>query len=235
LNDEGPIVGILLAAGRGDRLRPLTDSIAKPALLVGDKPLGAYGLEMLKELDGRLAVNLSWLAGPSREALEPFAPPGTRWLIESPEPYGTAGTVAALLPELAPTFVVANADTITDLSVYELLKAHARLGTSATVAVRRVEEGADLEARSGKAVRFIDRRSDPSAPGYLYIGVAALDRDRVHPLLEPGRVAGLAESVFRVLVERGELGIHEHEGFTIDVGTHDRLEQARRRYASNRP
>ncbi len=222
------IVGILLAAGRGKRLRPLTDSVAKPALMVGDKPLGAYGLEMLKELEGRLAVNLSWLPEPTKEALAPFAPPDTLWLIEPPEPFGTAGTVAELLPQLAPTFVVANADAITDLNVNDLLETHRRLKAPATVASRRVDEGADLQVGDERAVRFIDRRTEPNAAGHLYIGVAAFDRDRVAHLLEPGKVAGLGEAVLKPLAEQGELAVHEHAGSALDVGTPERLEAARR-------
>jgi len=226
---EGAVVGLLLAAGRGRRLRPLTDAVAKPALLVGGKPLGAYGLELLAELGGRVAVNLSWLPDQTRTILEPYVPPDTLWLVESPEPYGTAGTVAGLLPVLADTFVVVNGDSLMNLRPADLLATHRRVAASATLAVHHVTSGADLEIVDDWAVRYIDRRADPAASGAVYIGVAAFERRMIAPLLEPGRVAGLGEAVFRPLAERGELAVHVHHGFALDVGTPERLAEARRR------
>jgi mannose-1-phosphate guanylyltransferase len=211
-------------------MRPLTDSVAKPALLVGDRPLAAYGLQLLSELGGRLAVNLSWFAGTARRALEPYAPPNTLWLVESPEPYGTAGTVAALLPELADTFVVFNGDLLTDLRLGVLLATHRREAAPATVAVRSVPSGADLEVHDGRATRFIDRRVQGDEPGALYIGAAVIERDHVAPLLQPGKIAGLGEAVIKPLADRGELAVHEHSGYAIDVGTPAQLSRARRMF-----
>jgi NDP-sugar pyrophosphorylase family protein len=225
---RGPVSGLLLAAGRGERMRPLTDAVAKPALLVGDKPLGAYGLQLLAELGGPIAINLSWLPYETRAALEPYAPPNTLWLMETPEPYGSAGTVAALLSALADTFVVLNADTLTDLRLTDLLATHLRVGAPVTLAVRRVDSGADLEIQDGRAQRYIDRRAEPHAAGAMYIGAAAFERDLVTRLLEPGKVAGLGEAVFAPLANRGEIAVHEHAGFALDVGTPERLAEARR-------
>ena len=224
------MVGLLLAAGRGERMRPLTDSIAKPALVVGDRPLGAYGLLLLAELGGRLAVNLSWFADETRTALEPYAPPDTLWFVETPEPYGTAGTVAALLSDLASTFVVFNADLVTDLRVRDLLATHRHIGAPATLAVRPVVTGADLEVRNGLAHRFVDRRAEPNRAGAMYIGVAVLERDLVAPLLTAGEVLGLAETVFQPLADHGDVAVHEHAGVALDVGTPERLAEARRMF-----
>ena len=219
---------MLLAAGRGERLRPLTDGVAKAAVVVGDRPLGAYGLAKLSELGAPPAVNLSWLAEATRAALEPYAPPGTVWLVESPEPYGTAGTLAALLPRLAPTFVTLNADVLTDLSPDELLATHQRVGAAATVAVRQVNSAADLAVSGDRATRFIDRRAEPGAPGFAFIGMAAFERDGVAPLLEPGKIAGIGEAILRPLAQSGELAVHLHKGDALDVGTPERLAEARR-------
>jgi MurNAc alpha-1-phosphate uridylyltransferase len=225
---ESRIGAVLFAAGRGERMRPLTDTVPKPALLVKGKPLGAYGLELLRDLGARIVVNLSWRPEIGRAALEPYAPPGTRWLVEEPHAYGTAGTLAALLGDLATTFVTLNGDTLTDLQPDELLATHRRIGAPVTVAVMPLEERADLEVEGDIAVRFIDRRAELGAPGFLFIGMAAFERDALAPLLEPGKVAGLGEVVLRPLAERGELAVHRHEGFALDVGTPESLEEARR-------
>lgn len=230
---EAPVAGIgaiLLAAGRGERLRPLTDSVPKVALEVGGKPLGAFGLAALKDVGGGIVVNLSWLHETARAALEPYAPAGTEWFVESPKPLGTAGTVAALLPRLAATFVTMNADTITDLRIADLVAGHRRTGTSGTLAVQMVATGADFEVEDERATRLIDRRAAPSAAGARYIGVAAFQRDGIAPFLSGlTPPAGLAEALFGRLAAAGELGIHRHAGFAIDAGTPGALARARER------
>lgn len=226
---------VLFAAGRGERLRPLTDRVAKPALPVGDRPLGAYGLALLAGF-GPTVVNLSHLAAETRAALEPWAPPETRFFVESPEPFGTAGTLAALLDSLAPTFVTLNADSLLDLSVTELLVTHRASGVGATLAVATVKRLADLLAAPGgvdaggalRAERFIDRRSAPESGGLRFVGMAVLERSAVAPLLEPGKVAGLGTAVFRPLVEAGRVVLHRHDGLALDVGTPEDLARARK-------
>ena len=218
---------VLLAAGRGERLRPLTDTVPKPALMVGGKPLGAYGLAVLQEMNGRTAVNLSWLPEVARDALQRYAPADTMWCVELPTALGTAGTVQALLPHLAPTFVVMNADTITDLSISDLLASHQRIGVSATLAVKEVGEGADFATEGDRATGLIDRHRRPSESGALYVGVAVFERDRVAPLLLAAKPpAGLAEIVLGALATRGDLAIHRHQGLALDVGTPTALTQA---------
>jgi NDP-sugar pyrophosphorylase family protein len=222
------IGGVLLAAGRGERLRPLTDTIAKPAVDVQDAPLGAYGLRLLRDASDRIAVNLSWFWEATQEALRPYAPGDTRWLIEEPEPWGTARTITALLPELADTFVVANADTITDLRAADLLTTHRRTEAPATLAVQAVPDHADFTTDRGRVTRLIERRREPNVEGVRYIGVAAFERTAIATFLELARRPGLAEALFAPLVEKHDLAIHLHDGYALDVGTPERLEAARR-------
>lgn len=229
---------ILLAAGRGVRLRPLTDSVAKPALVVGDRPLGAHALALL-ETFGPTLVNLSHLADQTRSALEPWASAGTEFVVESPEPLGTAGTVAAALDRLTDTFITLNADVLTDLRIEDLLETHELLGAPGTVAVVRAEQGADLEIERapgapdqsrGYVTRFVDRRAEPGAPGVRFIGAAVFERRAVAELLTLGMVAGLGEAILAPLVRRTRgrgLAYHLHEGRALDVGTPEALHTAR--------
>lgn len=225
---DDAIAAVLFCAGRGERLRPFTDSVAKPALVVGGRPLAAYALDTLTPLDGTLAVNLSWLHEATRAVLEPHAPPGTEWLVELPAPLGTAGTVAALLPRLGASFVVMNGDTITDLDVRRLIAAHRRLGRGATLAVTEVSRGADFEVDGDRTTRMIVRQRDPEAPGVRYVGAAVFERDAVarcvRDLAPP---VGLAEAVFGPMTSRREVSVHRHEGLALDVGTPEALAAAR--------
>jgi len=216
---------VLFAAGRGDRLRPLTDDVPKPCLPLLDVPLGAWGLGALGSLGaGSIVVNTAYRAAQVAAGLEPFAG-GTRFVIEEPRPYGTAGTLAALPGAHGGPVLTWNADELTDLQPCDLLATHERLGAPATLAVIPDEAGADLELSGDAASAFIDRRSRPAAAGAGYMGVAVFDR-AVIDLLPPTRPLGLAEALIGPLVARGEVAVHRHRGYALDVGTAERYLQA---------
>jgi mannose-1-phosphate guanylyltransferase len=208
--------GILLAAGLGERLRPLTESIPKPALPLLDLPLGAWGLCNLLEATGDVVVNASYSSETVFGALAPYGEFET--LEEGHEPWGTGGTLAALRERVTDTALICNGDALTDVSAARLLAEHRRTGALATVAVRGVHSEGDLFVEDGRATGFIDRRSDPNAAGARYLGIAAFEA-RALTMLPDTRPAGLAESLLRPLAESGEVHVYESNGYALDVGT----------------
>jgi MurNAc alpha-1-phosphate uridylyltransferase len=110
---------MLLAAGRGERLRPITDTLPKPLVEVAGKPLIAYHLEALARAGvSEVVVNLSWLGERIRAALGGGERYGLRiaYSAEGPEPLETGGGIFRALPLLGPQpFLVVNADVWTDI------------------------------------------------------------------------------------------------------------------------
>ncbi|HVF52750.1 MAG TPA: NDP-sugar synthase [Actinomycetota bacterium] len=209
---------VVLAAGRGTRLLPLTGEVPKPALPLLDVPLIVYALAPLMEIGMRVVVNVSHLGRELRSVLAGWADGGYEVLDEGPEPWGTAGTVAAVGARIDDdVLLVRNSDLLSDVAAMELLAAHERSGALATLAVAEVTSGADLVEVDGR-IAFIDRRHDPGRAGLLYIGMCALSRAALD-LVPDARPAGLAETVFRTLVERNALAVHKHHGYAADVGT----------------
>ncbi|MDQ5873752.1 MAG: NDP-sugar synthase [Actinomycetota bacterium] len=219
------VSGVLLAAGRGERLRPLTDLVPKPALPVLDIPLGLASLRALLVASEAVVVNVSHLGERVVRELGCAATKGIEILDEGGEPYGTAGTLAALRPRLRGTVLVANGDVLSDLDPRALLKRHAAAGATATLAVQMVSRGADLGTGGGFAVGFIDRRRTPDAAGARYLGMAAFEPAALEELPDR-RPLGLGEAVLRPLAEAGQIAIHVHEGYALDVGTIGRYLQA---------
>lgn len=109
---------MILAAGRGERLRPLTDRTPKPLVEVGGKPLIEWHIERLRAAGlTELVVNVSWL----KNQLIEFLGDGSRWGVSiaiSEEPPGaldTGGGILQALPLLgAEPFWVVNGDVYTD-------------------------------------------------------------------------------------------------------------------------
>jgi len=95
---------MILAAGRGDRMRPLSDATPKPLLQVGGKPLVAWQIEALARAGFRdIVINAAWLAPQMVAALGDGEAYGVRirWSLE-PEPLETAGGIATAAPLLPP-------------------------------------------------------------------------------------------------------------------------------------
>jgi mannose-1-phosphate guanylyltransferase len=224
--DWGPagVRALLLAAGRGERLRPLTDLVPKPALPMPGAPLGAWMLEGLLRRFDSVTVNCSHLASAviSQLALEDRV----EVLREEPEPLGTGGTLAAIRSRVEDRIVVANADVICDLDLDALLDAHARMGAGATVAVKRVESGADFGLTAeARVAGFFDRRFVPYASGARFIGVAVYERAALDRLSDEVPL-GLGEALLAPLASEGDLATYMHDGYVTDVGTLQRYVDA---------
>lgn len=110
---------MLLAAGRGERMRPLTDSLPKPLVPVAGKPLIAWHLASLARAGFReVVVNTSWLAPALHAALGDGSAWGVSitWSDEGPVPLETGGGIFRAVPLLGPgPFLVVNADIWTDI------------------------------------------------------------------------------------------------------------------------
>jgi len=114
-----PRHAMLLAAGRGERLRPITDTVPKPLVEVGGKPLIVYHLEALARAEVRdVVINLSWLGEKIRATLGDGSRYGVRiaYSEEGPVPLETGGGIHRALPLLGPSsFLVVNSDVWTDM------------------------------------------------------------------------------------------------------------------------
>jgi N-acetyl-alpha-D-muramate 1-phosphate uridylyltransferase len=115
---------MVLAAGRGERMRPLSDSTPKPLLLAGGRPLIGYLLAALARAGIReVVINLSWLGERIRSTLRDGAAFGVRisYTEEGPVPLETGGGIVNALPLLgADPFVVVSGDIWTDFDFMKL-------------------------------------------------------------------------------------------------------------------
>ena|SRR5690348_13543801 len=116
---------MILAAGRGERLRPLTDTTPKPLIEVAGKPLIVHHLERLRDAGyTHILVNTSWLADRIQEQLGDGGRYGVHihYSYEGPEPLETGGGIFKALPQLGrDPFLVVNGDVHTDFP-FETLK-----------------------------------------------------------------------------------------------------------------
>ena len=212
---------MLLAAGRGERLRPLTDAIPKALVEAGGKPLIAWHLERLARAGFREAViNVSHLGERIVERIGDGARFGLRIAYSRErEPLETAGGIANALALLGREPVPAGERR-------HLLRVRFRQADAGAASARRL--GAPRAgAQSAAPRRRATSRSrdgmvgDEPAPRYTYAGVAVMSPALVRPVT-PGEKAPLAPLLYDAAA-RGLLGGELYDGLWQDVGTIERL------------
>jgi mannose-1-phosphate guanylyltransferase len=224
---------IVLVGGEGTRLRPLTDSVPKPALTLVDRPFLAYMIEWLGT-HGVTEVVLACGTLPDRlrEALGEGEHEGVAltYVVE-PERRGTAGAIRfaaeALGERLDDRFLALNGDVLTDLDLTALQRAHTERGARATIGLYGVEDSSSyglVACDAAGAVLAFTEKTGREVPGHINAGAYVLERS-VLDLIPPGREVSIEREVFPRLVGDGLCALRL-DGYWMDIGTPDRYLQA---------
>lgn len=208
---------MILAAGRGNRMRPLTDHTPKPLLEAGGKPLIVYHIERLVAAGiDRIVINHAHLG----HLIEAALGDGSRWgarILYSPEESAleTGGGIFQALPLLGTApFLVVNGDVSTDIDFGRLRLAQGLLAHLVLVENPPHNPDGDFALCDGLV-------SELGGPRHTYSGVGVY-----HPALfrdcRPGAfpLAPLLRSAMGRALVSGE----RHGGHWVDVGTPDRLQ-----------
>jgi MurNAc alpha-1-phosphate uridylyltransferase len=210
---------MILAAGRGERLRPLTDATPKPLLEVAGQTLLGRHLERLARAGfTRAVINVSHLA----EAITGRIGDGARYGLKidwsrEPEPLESAGGIARAGALLGPApFLLVNADIWCDFDFSTLkdFKLGTRLAHLVLVPNPPQHSAGDFSLAAGAV-------GNAPAPRYTYAGIAVLSPQLVAGIA-PGRKAPLAP-LWRAAAERGAVSGELYHGHWTDVGTAERL------------
>ena len=233
---------MILAAGRGERLRPLTDTTPKPLVVVGGRPLIEYALETVERAGIRdVVINLHHLGSQIRDHVGD----GSRFGVcvhysQEDVLQDTGGGIRDARRHLdgAP-FVTMNSDTIVDVDLTELVEFHRASGGIATMLVRkdpRMEAFGLIETESdGRVGRFLGRArpgmQSPLTP-WMYTGVQVLE-PAVFRYLEHDGPFSITRISYPAMLDAGEKIVgRPYDGAWITVGTPAELEQAAKQVAS---
>jgi MurNAc alpha-1-phosphate uridylyltransferase len=208
---------MLLAAGRGERMRPLTDQLPKPLLMVRGKPLIVHHLERLARCGVRdVVINVAWLGDRIRAALGDGAAFGVsiHYSEEGSKALETGGGIFRALPWLgSEPFLVVNGDVFTDfdfaaLSIAPEAWAHLLLVPNPVQHPR-----GDFALEDGRVVESGSTR-------WTYSGIG-LYRAQLFEGCQPGRFP-LLPLLRRAMAAR-RLSGEIYRGLWSDVGTVERL------------
>jgi MurNAc alpha-1-phosphate uridylyltransferase len=224
---------MLLAAGRGERLRPLTDRVPKALVEAGGKPLIARHLERLAAAGCREAVvNVSHLGERIVERLGDGAAFGLRIAYSrEAEPLETAGGIAKALPLLSgEPFLLVNADVYCECDFAALLRHDLRAALAHLVLVPNPAHRPKGDFTLDGAI--VRGGQDSGEPRYTYAGVAVVS-PRLVESVRSGARAPLAPLLYAA-ADRGLLTGELYRGRWQDVGTRERLDELESWLARNR-
>jgi MurNAc alpha-1-phosphate uridylyltransferase len=210
---------MLLAAGRGERLRPLTDSVPKALVEVGGKPLIAWHLERIAAAGARdVVINVSYLGERIVERIGDGARFGLRVAYSrEAEPLETAGGIARALHLLGrDPFVLVNADVYCE---FDLARLFGRALGGRLAHLVLVPNPAH-RAR-GDFSLVADQVESDNGPRYTYAGIAVVSPGLVETVT-PGEKAPLAPLLYAA-ADRGLMTGELYRGLWQDVGTRERL------------
>lgn len=214
---------LIFAAGRGERMRPLTDTTPKPLLRAGGKRLIEWHLESLARARVReVVINTAHLAEQFPAALGD----GSRWGLrihysyEGAEPLETGGGMLRALPLLGDApFVAVNGDTFTDFDFSALPQNPHGIAHLLVVDNPPQHPGGDFVLRDGSL-------HDDATPRLTFAGIGVY-----RPELLAGQVPGKfgIVPILRAAMRAGKVSGAHHRGLWFDVGTSQRLAELDRR------
>lgn len=229
---------MVLAAGYGERLRPLTERVPKALLPVGGRPMIEYPLLLLRHYEIKeIIINLHHLGGKIKEHLQNGNRLGLKITYsEETELLDTGGGLLRARAFLAQnTFIVINSDVIIDLSLTALLKSHQRHGGIATL-VLRPDSQADLYgaievSEDLRIQRFLAHKAPRSeAAGdltkYMFTGVQVLEPGVFDHMVDEGPFGITRVTYPKMLVQGEALYGFPFRGYWQDLGTPDRIAEA---------
>jgi NDP-sugar pyrophosphorylase family protein len=223
-----PRHAVLLAGGKGTRLRPYTTSIPKPLVPIGDEC--AIIEIVLRQLarDGFRRVTIA--IGHLGELIRAYVGSGGQWGLEvdyatEDRPLSTMGPVVSILDKLPEQFLVLNGDILTDLSFSSLLEAHSASDAPITIATYHRQVDVDfgvLTVEAGRVVGFVEK---PKLDYEVSMGVYAVSRSALsgYPAGEP---LGFDRLVIDLLAAGRNPASYEFDGYWLDIGRPEDYDRA---------
>lgn len=230
---------LIMAAGLGTRLRPLTDSLPKPLVALAGRPMVAYVLDHLARYGLTEAViNIHYLPEKMRAFVDEWNASNKKLKLtiqdESAKILGSGGAVSQAAPWLFAhddCALVCNADVLAAPNLRALEKNHRKLreqGVECTLTVMSHPEAgkkySGIKVDKEKIQSFIAAGS--SVPGLLHFpGFYIVDRAAV-ARLPAGKEFSIVELLWKPLASQGKLGAFHYDGLYQDLGTVEDLKAA---------
>lgn len=210
---------VILAGGKGTRLKPYTISLPKPLVPLGDKPILELIIVQLKSHGfTHITITLNHMA----EIIKAYFNDGSKWGVRidytiEEKPLSTMGPLT-LINDLPENFLVMNGDVLTDLNFLNFYNEHAQNNSIFTIASYRRVEKIDfgLLHQDGKN-KLIDFEEKPDYDFLVSMGVYMVNRSVVEYIPE-NTFFGFDHLMHKLIQVKNPATLFEFDGFWLDIG-----------------
>ncbi|MDP7141580.1 MAG: nucleotidyltransferase family protein [Candidatus Woesearchaeota archaeon] len=224
-----PKKAVILAGGKGTRLRPITYEIPKGLIPIDGKTITQYLLDLLKKF-GINEVILS--VGYMKEKIMDYFGDGSKFgvsikYIEEDEPLGTAGPLKMAKHLLNETFIVSNGDELKDINIEEMYALHKQNNALITIALTTVSDPSKYgvaRLSGSKILEFIEKPKKEDAPSNLINSGFYIIEPEVIEMIPKG-FAMLEKEIFPRLAKEGRLVGYPFSGYWSDIGTIEKYDK----------
>ena len=211
---------IILAGGKGRRLREYTTVFPKPLVPVGEKPILDIVINQLKN-QGITDIILS--VGHLADLIEAYFGNGDKFGVsikysKETEPLGTAGPLNLIKNELDDTFILINGDTLSKVKYGEVVDFHKKSGAAATVVLTKREHNVDYGVvETDNESNIINWVEKPSLEYIVSTGIYILEPSALD-YIRPGTYMDFPDLI-KTLISNGEIvKAFEYGGYWLDIG-----------------
>jgi len=233
---------ILLAGGKGTRLRPLTLHTPKPIVPIFNRPFLQYQIDLLKQIPeiDEVILSLNYQPGRIEEVLGDGSALGIkiRYVVE-PAPLGTGGAVKYAAGDVSDSVVVFNGDVLTQIDLAAVIALHRERKARATIVLTPVDNpsayGLVKTDRNGNIQQFLEKPdTNHVTTNHINAGIYVLEPD-TFDRMPPDEPCSIERSYFPSLVERRETFVaYIYDGYWIDIGTPEKYMSVHRDIMSGR-
>ncbi|GAA3076293.1 nucleotidyltransferase family protein [Streptomyces olivoverticillatus] len=227
---------VILAGGKGVRLRPYTTALPKPLVPIGDQH--AILEIVMRQLAGAGFTSCTLAIGHLGHIIRAYVGDGSQWGIRvdyttEESPLGTMGPLLTMADRLPEHFLVMNGDILTDLDFGDVLRDHIASGAPLTIATYARQVNIDfgvLTTDSGRVVGFAEK---PSMDYRVSMGVYGVSRSAL-ARYTPGLPLGFDELVLDMLADNTPPNAYEFAGYWLDIGRPDDYDRANAEFSVHR-
>lgn len=217
---------VILAGGKGTRLKPFTISIPKPLVPVGDIPILEHIIRKLSsEGFKEIVITVNHLA----ELIKAFFGDGSKWDVTirysfEDKPLSTMGPLK-IIERLPEDFIILNGDVLTDLNFREFFSIHRQKRSLFTVASHKRSERIDYGVLDISDDQIISFREKPEIQMFVSMGVYAANK-RILEFIPSNSFFGFDDLMLSLLNSQEEVSLFKHDGYWLDIGRPSDYEKA---------
>lgn len=225
--------GVIMAGGKGTRLRPLTCNLPKPMVPIINKPVMQYSIELLRKHGiTDIAVTVQYLPDAIRDYFGDGCEFGVNLTyFEETTPLGTAGSVKQAEHFLDEPFVVVSGDALTDFDLEEAIEFHHQKKGLVTILMKQVDDplefGVIMTNEEDEIVRFLEKPSWSEVfSDTVNTGIYVMEPE-VLSYIKQDTVTDFSKDIFPTLLEkRAGLFGYQASGYWSDIGNIKQYSQA---------